>query len=65
MACNHSENCELYTQFSMVAALRSWKSTYCEGEYESCARRELLKDGKPVPRNLLPNGSKITAPEIR
>jgi hypothetical protein len=46
--------------FSLRGALRVWQANYCESAFERCARFKLSQEGKPVPPNLLPNGTLLT-----
>ena len=57
MTCKHAEDCALYPKIELT--LRTWKTVFCEGAYERCARYQLALAGKPVPITLLPNGKKI------
>jgi hypothetical protein len=40
----------------MEAAIRVWRSFYCDGTHERCERFKLEVAGLPVPGRLLPNG---------
>lgn len=63
MTCTHTVNCPLFAQFAMDPALQVWKSHYCDGDYNSCARYNLSKTGKAVPLSLLPNGKQVQIKE--
>lgn len=56
-ACDRIDRCRpLFEQFSIKASLRVWVAQYCESDFARCERLKLALQGKPVPRNLLPNG---------
>jgi hypothetical protein len=54
--CSHTNNCALFPMISVNSALKVWRTFYCEGKWQDCARFKLSLEGKPVPPNLLPNG---------
>lgn len=58
-ACTQTSGCELFPMISVNSALRVWRTFYCEGKWNECARYKLSIEGKPVPPNLLPNGKFI------
>ncbi len=60
MACSHTTTCPLFPLISVNSALKVWKTFYCEGKYDNCARYQLSHSGKSVPANLLPNGKSLT-----
>lgn len=60
MACSHTTTCPLFPLISVNNALKVWKTFYCEGKFESCARYNLSHSGQGVPANLLPNGKTLT-----
>lgn len=47
----------MYSLFVLAANLDLWKNKYCAAAFVSCARYALSQTGKPVPLNLLPNGT--------
>ena len=53
--CQFIEGCPMFKYFCR-AAETIYRQVYCEGDYESCARRNLNLAGQPVPENLLPKG---------
>jgi hypothetical protein len=55
-ACPHLERCGLHQNLAMQAALRVWRSFYCDGSHARCERFKLLDVGTEVPPRLLPNG---------
>lgn len=55
-SCSHTSNCALFPMISVNSALKVWRTFYCEGKWQECARYKLSLEGKPVPPNLLPNG---------
>lgn len=59
MACSHTSTCPLFPLISVNAALKVWKTFYCEGKFENCQRYTLSKSGQSVPANLLPNGKSL------
>lgn len=61
MACSHTTTCPLFPLISVNSALKVWKTFYCEGNYNNCARFNMSRTGKSVPANLLPNGKSLTA----
>jgi hypothetical protein len=36
-----------------------YRHAYCEGDYNTCARRQLRVGGGQVPENLMPQGTKL------
>ena len=61
MACSHTTTCPLFPLISVNSALKVWKTFYCEGKYETCARYNLSHSGQSVPANLLPNGKTLSS----
>lgn len=61
MACSHTSTCPLFPLISVNSALKVWKTFYCEGNFNNCARFNMSKTGQSVPANLLPNGKTLTA----
>lgn len=57
--CEHSFGCPLFPILSKSNALEYWKRSYCEGDYQRCARFEKMSKGLLVEPNLLPNGKRI------
>jgi len=49
----------LFVQFALNPALEIWKSAFCNGDYEACARYKTAKTGQPAPLSLLPNGKRV------
>lgn len=60
--CPNTERCPLYPLFTVKSLLELWKLQYCNGDYTRCQRYELAQAGRPVPSNLLPNGSELPTP---
>lgn len=60
--CPRVGACALFAQFRMKASLRVWQAYYCEGDHERCERFKLVKQARPVPKELLPNGRLLEAP---
>lgn len=61
-ACERVATCSLFAQFAMRSSLDVWKTYYCEGDFARCERWKLVKAGRPVPLNLLPNGRMLEVP---
>ena len=57
MACPHYASCPMFAQFKLKSTLRVWTLSFCEGNYEGCARYQRSQAGQPVPPTLLPNGT--------
>lgn len=55
--CANMDSCRMYSLFTLAGTLRIWKENYCTDKFENCARFKLSKQLKPVPDNLLPNGT--------
>ncbi len=53
--CQFIDGCPMFKYFCRAAEV-IYRQVYCEGDFESCARRKLRLDGQPVPANLLPQG---------
>lgn len=60
--CPRIASCPLFQVFTTKTGLAVWKTFYCEGSFERCARWNLVSEGKPVPMNLLPNGKLLHVP---
>jgi hypothetical protein len=58
-SCERIASCPLFKQFSIKATLVVWTTRYCEGDSSRCERLKLVREGKPVPLNLLPNGKML------
>jgi hypothetical protein len=56
--CQYLEGCPMFKYFTRIAK-KVYIDTYCQGDYERCARRKLRLAGEPVPANLLPHGGKL------
>jgi hypothetical protein len=56
MLCTLASACPLYRLFVSKPALQVWRSWYCDGHSQDCARFTLGERGQPVPLHLLPNG---------
>lgn len=57
--CPHVSSCSLFKIFQVRSFMRIWQIHFCEAEFARCARFELVRQGKPVPANLLPNGKSL------
>lgn len=60
--CNHKATCEMYELLSLSGTLKTWQIRYCDAEYETCARYQKASLGRPVDRNLMPNGHYLRLP---
>lgn len=62
MACSYSESCEFYHTVERNIRLRlkyAFAYPYCKGSRDDqCAIAKLVRDGGPVPEDLLPDGSR-------
>ncbi len=58
--CPVERTCALYGMFRLAGMEGLWKSLYCHGAYERCRRYELHREGKPIPRLMLPDGKLLT-----
>jgi hypothetical protein len=61
-SCPRVDACALFAQFKMKSSLRVWQAYYCEGDHERCERFKLVKQARPVPTALLPNGRLLDVP---
>jgi hypothetical protein len=61
-SCPRVGGCPLFARFSMKSSLRVWQAYYCEGDFDRCERYALVKQSRPVPANLLPNGRMLEVP---
>lgn len=61
-SCLRVSTCPLFAQLKMKSSLRVWKTYYCEGDFDRCARYRLVQAKEPVPLNLLPNGKLLDVP---
>lgn len=57
--CPKIESCPMFQLMSYAGTLAAWKIRYCEGPYQTCARFDLSRKGRPVPINLMPNGAML------
>ncbi len=57
--CPHMDSCRMYALFSLAGTLKVWQVNYCTASFEGCARYKLAREAKPVPDNLLPNGTQL------
>jgi hypothetical protein len=60
--CPRVGACPLFAQFRMKSSLAVWQSYYCEGDFERCERFKLVRQARPVPLELLPNGRMLDVP---
>ena len=60
MTCRYTEDCRMFAYIRESRIREDLLLRYCEGdERESCERLKLKSAGKPVPLDLLPDGSTI------
>jgi hypothetical protein len=59
MACPNKKDCALFPMFSQASFLSIWQTTYCDGDYERCARYRGSRAGDVIPDTLLPNGKQL------
>ncbi len=62
--CENTSICPMFKYFRKVAQ-DVYRSMFCEGDFEACARRKLRLSGQSVPANLLPHGGKLWADQER
>jgi hypothetical protein len=62
-SCPNRDRCALTQSIGTEAALRVWRSFYCDGIHVRCERYKLAAAGAEVPPRLLPNGRLLDAPE--
>jgi hypothetical protein len=55
--CQHMQTCEMYQLMQYAGTLAAWKIRYCTADFTQCARYRRAQAGKPVPKNLMPNGA--------
>jgi hypothetical protein len=61
MTCPHTKGCTLFPLFSQESFLAIWKTSYCEADFQRCARHRASAKGEVVPATLLPNGKHLTS----
>lgn len=54
--CPYLDDCALARTIGTEAALRVWRSFYCDADPARCERYKLARAGAEVPPGLLPNG---------
>ncbi len=64
-SCPFTDRCALSQSIGMEAALRVWRSFYCEGMHARCERYKLALVGADVPPRLLPNGRLVDGEEAQ
>jgi len=55
--CPYLATCPFFSELSLAASAATLKSWYCRGRFSTCHRHRLKSSGKPVPKNLWPNGT--------
>jgi methyl-accepting chemotaxis protein len=55
--CPYLVACPFFNQLSLAASAATLKSWYCKNRFSTCHRHRLKSSGKPVPKNLWPNGT--------
>lgn len=56
--CEFIEGCPMFSRFCYMAETL-YRMAFCEGDFETCARRKLRLSGETVPENLMPQGGKL------
>ena len=59
MACENISKCPLYPHFTLEANLRFWQKSYCEANFEACARYKMAQAGQKPPELMLPDGKTL------
>ncbi len=57
-SCEYIDGCPMFKYFRAIAK-KIYMELYCEGDFETCQRRQLRIAGKPVPGSLLPYGGHL------
>ena len=55
--CKYRNECDFYMKAKGTAAIMLLKKIYCGGASSSCEIFRRRVEGKPVPENLLPDGT--------
>ena len=59
--CEYIEICQIWEKCQSDIK-NVWVTGYCKGAMQkNCARKKLVAEDKPVPENLMPNGTKFEA----
>lgn len=67
-SCENIKNCPIYASFQLGEYERFLQMTkqYCLSKnYVNCKRYQLKKEGREVPRNLLPEGREISGTSVK
>ena len=60
--CEFLEKCPIFAKFKIEDLKNYWIHMYCKGtKQDDCSRKILRKQGKEVPKTLLPNGQHLEA----
>lgn len=65
MSCPQAQHCGFFQLLSAADDLGHWRRLYCEDRYQNCVRHQRLREGKPAPIALLPNGTIMNAERAR
>jgi len=58
--CEFLTPCPIFAKFKLEGTKNYWIRMYCKGAMqEKCARRNLKQEGKPVPPEMMPDGSEL------
>jgi len=49
----------MYELLTLSGTLKTWQTRYCNADYRACARFDAASAGRPVARNLMPNGQHL------
>ncbi len=62
MTCRYRDDCRMFQYIREQGDRLALTATYCDSyAYTECVRFKLRSQGRPVPLDLLPDGSTITA----
>ncbi len=56
------ERCAMYPLFKLAGILRTWQIRYCTSDYHACERYRRVLAGRPVPVEMMPNGTLLKQP---
>lgn len=57
--CPDADRCTLVPLYGLRGTLPVLRATFCDGQYQRCARFQAHQRGRAVPANLLPNGRSV------
>lgn len=59
--CPYEPTCPMFAMFRLAGTLRVWQDNYCNSDFTRCSRYQHSQAGKPVARELMPNGRMLSA----